>query len=135
MRAAFRVPLPFLLLTSCASLYYTRPGTFHPAVGSIAPSDRSAVWQRAITALLDEGYVPQVLNEAGGYISARRREDLVEDTSLVGTMATVVVAADGQVRVEVSGTGVYYSEGAFVAAITNRQQRLLARILGQPLPN
>ena len=129
-----RLFLLAFLLTDCVGVYYTRPGAQQAAMASVAPGDRSAVWQRAVPALLDEGYVPQVLNEAAGYISARRREDLVEDTSLTGTMVTVVVTSDGRVRVEVSGTGVYGSQQDFQAAVSDRQQRLLRRILNQPEP-
>ncbi len=119
------------LTTGCVSFYNTRPGALTPALATIPPTERSAVWQRAIPVLLDEGYVPQVVNEASGYISARRREDLVEDSSLVGTMVTVVVTANGTVRLEVSGTGFYHSQQEFQAAVDVRQKRLLDRILNQ----
>jgi hypothetical protein len=65
-------------LANCSQVYYTRPGSgaLRPATAAVAPADRTAVWQRAVVALLEQGYVPQILNEAAGYISARRREDI-----------------------------------------------------------
>jgi hypothetical protein len=83
--------------------------------------------------LLDEGYVPQVVNAEAGYISAKRREDLTDD-SLIGTMATVVVTSNGLVRLEVTGTGFYHSEQEFQNAVSDRQKRLLGRILSPQDP-
>jgi hypothetical protein len=120
------------LVGGCVRAYYTRPGTLKPSMATVAPTERAAVWQHAVSALLDQGYVPQVLNEAAGYISARRRDDLADD-ALIGTMATVMVSADGPVRVEVSGTGIYSSEQDFLQAVTERQSQIMQAVLaGRP---
>jgi hypothetical protein len=115
-------------LTGCVQTYYTRPGALQPAMASIAPSERAAVWQRAVPALLDQGYLPQVLNEGAGYISAKRREDLNDD-ALTGTLATVAISPDGVVRVELSGVGVFSSEQAFFAAVGARQGQIMQAIM------
>ena len=121
------------LLSGCVRAYYTRPGTLKPAMASVTPAERAAVWQHSVTALLEQGYVPLVLNEAAGYVSARRREDLVDD-ALIGTMATVVVSPEGGVRVEVSGTGLYGSEQDFLNAVLQRQTDLLQAIVAARPP-
>src|SRR5271170_6145752 len=99
MRAFLLLFAMVTLLGGCVRTYYTRPGTLKPSMAAVAPAERTAVWQHAVSALLDQGYVPQVVNEAAGYISARRRDDLVED-ALIGTMTTVVISPEGTVRVE-----------------------------------
>jgi hypothetical protein len=121
------------LLGGCVQQYTTRPGTFKPATASVAPAERTIAWQHAVIALLDQGYVPQVLNEAAGYISAKRREDLAAD-ALAGTMATVVISPEGAVRVEVSGVGFYTSEQAFLDAVAQRQGQLMQAIMGARPP-
>ena len=121
------------LLAGCVQAYYTRPGALKPATATVAPAERTAVWQHAVSALLDQGYVPQVLNESAGYISARRREDLAAD-ALTGTMTTVVVSPEGVVRVELSGTGLYSSEQAFFSAVAERQGQIMQAILGARAP-
>ena len=80
--------------------------------------------------LLDQGYVPQVLNEGAGFISARRREDIADD-AFARTIALVSVSAEGLVRMEVSGAGLFSSEQQFIAAIRDRQETLLDLILGR----
>jgi hypothetical protein len=123
-----------VLFPGCSAIYYAHPGTLSPALAQISPAERTALWQRAVPALLDEGYVPQVMNEHAGYISARRREDLVGD-ALIGTMATVVITTEGKVRVEVSGSGYFRSEEDFRGAVRERQQSLMNRIVsGTALP-
>jgi hypothetical protein len=117
------------LLVGCVSPYYTRPGTLKPATASVPREERTLAWQHAVAALLEQGYVPQVLNESAGYISARRREDFITD-ALTGTMSTVVVSPEGLVRVEVSGTGLYHSEQEFLDAVTARQSQIMQAILG-----
>lgn len=110
-----------------ACVHYSLPGAFAPARGSIPVAERTLAWQHAVTALLDNGYVPNELNETAGYIVARRRDD---DTGpLVGSLATVVLTPEGMVRVEVSGTGVFTSEKTFVSTITARQNDILQSIL------
>jgi hypothetical protein len=121
------------LLVGCVQQYYTRPGALRPAMATVAPAERTALWQHAVSALLDQGYVPQVLNEAAGYISAKRREDLNAD-ALTGTMTTVVISPEGAVRVEVSGVGLYSSEQAFLAAVGERQGQIMQAILGARPP-
>jgi hypothetical protein len=115
-------------LTGCVQTYYTRPGTLQPATATIPPSERALVWQRAVPALLDQGYVPSVLNEGAGYISAKRREDLNDD-ALTGTMATVAISPEGLVRVELSGVGTFSSEQAFFTAVGQRQNQIMAAIM------
>jgi hypothetical protein len=121
------------LLAGCAQTYYTRPGTFKPAMANVAPAERLSVWQHAVSGLLDQGYVPQVLNEGAGYISAKRREDLNDD-ALTGTMATVVISPEGAVRVELSGIGVFSSEQAFFNAVGQRQAQIMQAIMGASVP-
>jgi hypothetical protein len=122
-----------MLLAGCVQTYYTRPGALRPSLATIAPAERASVWQHAVIALLDQGYVPQVLNEAAGYISARRREDLADD-ALTGTMATVVISPEGTLRVEVSGVGAFSSEQAFFNAVGARQDQIMQAIAGTRTP-
>jgi hypothetical protein len=117
-----------MLSIGCVSPYYTRPGTLKPAIATVSREERTLAWQHAVTGLLDHGYVPQVLSESAGYISARRREDIVAD-ALTGTMATVVISPEGAVRVEVTGTGLYHSEQEFLQAVTARQNEIMQAIL------
>ena len=72
-----------------------------------------------------------MLNEAAGYINAKRREDLADD-ALAGTMATVVISPEGMVRVEVAGTGYFRSEQAFVDAVRMRQSQIMGKRDGRP---
>jgi len=120
--------IAFLFFSGCADVFYARPGTTLPAVATIPAVEREAVLDRAVPVLLDEGYVPQLVNQQAGYIIAKHREDWSDDT-LVGTMATLVVTSNGVVRLEVSGVGYFHSAGEFQAAVKARQQRLLTRIL------
>jgi len=129
--SALRVSLSFvagLALAGCVSTYYTRPGALRPSTATVAPAERIAAWQHAIGALLDQGYVPQVVDATAGYIQARRREDLAND-ALTGTMATVVISPEGNVRVEVTGIGQYSSEDAFLKAVGERQDVILRAIM------
>jgi hypothetical protein len=123
-----------LALQGCYSAYVARPGWLVPATAMVTPAERSTVWQRSVGILVDEGYVPQVLNSGACYVSARQREDEVPDGSLVRNMAIVTIAPDGLVRVEVSGFGYYQSLNEMNQDIGRRQQRLLRRILNQPEP-
>ncbi len=122
-----------VLLGGCVQTYYTRPGTLKPAMAQVAVADRTSVWQHAVTALLDNGYVPQVLNESAGYVTAKRREDFVGD-ALTGTLATVVVSPEGLVRVEVSGTGLFSSEADFINAVQTRQGQILQAVVAARAP-
>jgi hypothetical protein len=116
-----------LLLSGCAYYYFVHPGALEPSRAQVAPEDRATVWRRAVGVLLDQGYVPQVMNESAAFISARRREDFQNDP-LAKTMVSVYISPDGAVRVEMSGVGLFASEKQFLAAITERQQLILDRI-------
>jgi hypothetical protein len=100
---------------------------------SIPVDQRVAVWHRAIGVLLDEGYVPDVLNEAACYISAKMRADIVAG-SLAGTMAIVSIPPDGTLRLQVSGAGLYTSQDELTRDVATVQNRLLAEILNRPIP-
>ena len=118
------------LLSACTSYYLVRPGTLEPGRATISPEQRAAVWRRAVGVLLDQGYVPQVLNQDAGFINAKRREDIAND-AFSGTIALVYISPEGSVRVEVSGAGLFHSENQFLAAVGQRQQMLLNLILGR----
>jgi hypothetical protein len=118
-----------VLLSGC-SYYHVHPGALEPSRAQIAPEERAALWRRAIGVLLDQGYVPQVLNEAGSFISAKRREDF-ENDPLARTLVLVYISPDGAVRVEVSGVGYFASEKQFISAIGERQRVILDLILNR----
>jgi hypothetical protein len=125
-----------LLGSGCASYYYVRPGTLEPNRAQISEDQRASVWHRAVGALLDQGYVPQVLNEASSFISAKRRDDIADD-ALAGTFALVWISPEGGLRVEVTGAGYFHSEDQFMKAVGERQRALLSEILnpsGAPKP-
>jgi hypothetical protein len=129
-RFSLRLLLAFsVLLCGCTSFYRVRPGTLEPGRAAIPPDQRAAVWQRAVGVLLDQGYVPQVLNAEAGYISAKRREDIAND-AFAGTIVLVYISPEGGLRVEVSGGGVFHSEDQFLDAIRQRQALLLTLIVG-----
>jgi hypothetical protein len=117
------------LLSGCA-YYHVHPGALEPSRAQIAPEERAALWRRAIGVLLDEGYVPQLLNEEASFISARRREDF-ENDPLARTLALVYISPDGAVRVEVSGVGLFASEKQFLTAVGERQRVILDLILNR----
>jgi hypothetical protein len=119
-----------VLLCGCTSFYRVRPGTLEPGRATIPPDQRAAVWQRAVGVLLDQGYVPQVLNADAGFISAKRREDIAND-AFAGTIALVYISPEGGVRVEVSGGGIFHSEDQFLDAVNQRQKLLLTLIVGR----
>jgi hypothetical protein len=77
--------------------------------------------------------VPDVLNQAAGYISAKQRDD-VQLGKLAGTMAIVVVSVGGVVRVEVSGHGEYTSSDDLVRDVKAEQDKLLKEILASTAP-
>ena len=118
-----------VLLSGC-SYYHVHPGALEPSRAQIAPEERAALWRRAIGVLLDQGYVPQVLNEAASFISAKRREDF-ENDPLARTLVLVYISPDGAVRVEVSGVGYFASEKQFISAIGERQRAILDLILNR----
>jgi hypothetical protein len=105
-----------VLLCGCTSFYRVRPGALEPG--------------RAAIPLLDQGYVPQVLNADAGFISAKRREDIAND-AFAGTIALVYISPEGGVRVEVSGGGIFHSEDQFLDAVNQRQKLLLTLIVGR----
>ena len=117
-------------LFSGCSYYHVHPGALEPSRAQVAPEERAALWRSAIGALLDQGYVPDVLNEAASFISAKRREDF-ENDPLAKTLASVYISPDGAVRVEVSGVGYFASEKQFLNAIGERQRLILDLILNR----
>lgn len=116
------------LLSGCTSYYFVRPGSLEPSRAQVAAEERAAIWQRAVGVLLDQGYVPQVMNEAASFISAKRRDDIVND-ALAGTLALVYISPEGGLRVEVAGSGLFRSEQEFLSAVGDRQRLLLKLIL------
>ena|ERR1017187_3937950 len=118
-----------ILLPGC-TYYHVHPGALEPSRARVAPEERAAVWRRAIGVLLDEGYVPEVLNEAASFISAKRREDF-ENDPLAKTLALVYISPDGVVRVQVSGVGYFASERQFLDAISERQRAILDLIVNR----
>ena len=128
-----RVPLAAacavaLLTVGCNQYYRSRPGALGPAKTQIAPGERALAWQHAIGAVVEQGYIPVVLNESGGFISAKRREDLTDD-ALIGSIVTVVIAPEGTVRVELSGAGFFSNEQDFLDAVTKRQAKIMQAIV------
>lgn len=121
------------LFTACASPQALRPGDLPPIVSRVSPEQRVATWNRAIGVLLDEGYVPEVLNQDGGYISAKRRDDGSDTDELAGTFSIVMIAPDGVVRVEIAGGGVYSDVNKLAHDLRAIQERLAAKI-AQPAP-
>jgi hypothetical protein len=121
------------LLSGCAMYYRIRPGQLQPATATVATEQRSVVWQRAVTVLVDQGFVPQLLNEAACFISARRRDDLNNDM-LAGTMVLVAISPEGHLRLEVGGSGVFGSEQQFLHEVSELQSHLLRLVLGQSTP-
>src|SRR5450755_2083672 len=101
------------LLSGCANYYHIHPGAIEPSRAQVAPEERAALWRRAIGVVLDQGYVPEVLNEGGAFISAKRREDF-ENDPLAKTLVLVYISPDGAVTVEVSGVGYFASEKQFL---------------------
>jgi hypothetical protein len=120
-------------LSACMTPYVLRPGDLAPIVAQVGSEQRVAIWQRAITVLLDEGYVPQVLNEAACYVSGKQRDDVTEG-ALAGTIAIVTVSPEGRLRVEVGGHGVYRDEADLKRDVAEIQQRLTQEIMGSALP-
>jgi hypothetical protein len=123
-----------LLLVGCYTPYVVRPGAIPPATTQVPTAERGLLWQRAVGVLLEEGYVPQVLNEAACYVSGRQRED-ADYGALSGTMAIVTIAPDGVLRVEVSGGGLYQTADDINGDVSKRQMHLLRRIVGQSEPS
>jgi hypothetical protein len=117
----------------CHAMYGVRPGTLAPATAAVPPAERIALWHRSVSVLLEEGYVPQVLNEAACYVSGKQRDDVAHG-ALAGTMAIVTIAPEGSLRVEVSGVGLYESPEDLGTDISKRQIHLMRRILNQPEP-
>jgi len=88
------------------------------------------MWHRAIDVLLDEGYVPQVLNEAACFISAKQRDD-VDVGALAGTAALVTISPEGRLRLEVGGAGVYNSASELKRDIAALEDKLIQEIAGR----
>jgi hypothetical protein len=119
--------------SGCYTIHIARPGTLPLAVATIPPDQRVVAWNRAVAALIDAGFVPQVFNETACYVSARRRDDLGDDI-LSGAMAIVQVTPEGLVRVQISGLGTFSSQDALNAEIRRRQIDLVQRILHPLVP-
>jgi len=125
-----RLLLVLSVLTGCN--YYLRPNELAPVVSQVEPEQRLATWNRAVVVLLDEGYVPDSLDANACFISARMRDD-VQVGKLQGTLAMVVVAPDGRLRVAVSGHGEYTSSSGLLRDLTAEQERITKEILA-PAP-
>jgi hypothetical protein len=121
------------VLSGCSMLYRVRPGQSRPATAVVAPEQRAAIWQRAVTILLDEGYIPELLNESVCFISARRRADLVDD-ALAGTLVLIAISPEGNLRVEVGGSGIFRSERDLLSAVSELQGHLLSLIVRPAVP-
>lgn len=132
-RFAATVVLLATILSGCSQLYQVRPGQSRPAVAVVAPGQRVALWQRAVTTLLDEGYIPELFNESACFIRAHRRVDFVDD-ALAGTVVLIAISPEGNLRVEVGGAGIFSSEREFLRAVSALQGRLLSLIVGQRDP-
>ena len=130
-RAVFLGLAVSALLSACATWYHVQPGSLPAGSATVPPEQKEAVWKRAVTVLLDQGYVPQVLNEAACYISAKRREDIDND-AFAGTIALFSITPEGRVRLQISGAGLFHSEQQFIAAIGQRQDQILNLILNPP---
>lgn len=118
-------------LGACTQRYVIRPGELPPIVAQVAPDQRTALWHHAIEVMLDEGYVPQVLDESAGYISGKQRDDLTTGP-LAGTMAIVTISPTGRLRVQISGAGIYHDASELERDITSIQERLVQEIVGPP---
>jgi hypothetical protein len=127
VRARLYTLLAVLAFSACATPQLLRPGDLAPVTSRVPADQRTAVWQRAIGVLLDEGYVPQVLNEAACYISAKQRDDVTVG-SVAGTMTIVTVSPEGVLRVQVSGAGVYNSATELARDLDAIQHRLLQKM-------
>ena len=114
--------------SGCSTIQIARPGTLPTATASVPADQRLAAWNRAIGALIEAGFVPQVFNETACYVSAKRRDDLGDDI-LSGAMAIVQVTPEGVVRVQISGIGQFSSQDALNAEITRRQAEVLRHIV------
>ena len=121
------------VLSGCSMLYRVRPGQSKPAMAVVAPEQRAAIWQRAVTILLDEGFIPELLNESVCFISARRRADLVDD-ALAGSLVLIAISPEGNLRVEVGGSGIFQSERDLLSAVSELQGHLLSLIVRQAVP-
>lgn len=117
-----------LALPACYSTRLLRPGEVEPLTARVAPDARMPTWHAAINVLLDDGYVPQVLDATAGYIAARARDDIQND-SLQNTMAIVTIAPDGTVRVQVSGLGQFRSDQDLVTTVQATQHKLFDDIM------
>ena len=131
MRSLLLAVVVSFSFAACATPQLLRPGTLRPGVASVPADQRVATWHRAIQVLLDEGYIPQVLNEAAGYVSAKQRDD-ISVGALSGTIAIVTVNPEGLVRVEVGGAGVYHSADELMRDVSAEQAKLLAEISAPP---
>lgn len=124
---------PLLALVGSGCHFALLPRAIPPATGTVAADQRVATWHRAIQALLEAGYVPQVLNESACFVSAEMRDDVSLGT-LSHSRAFVLISPEGRVEVEASGSGEYASQGALAADVERIQRDLLARIVRLSTP-
>ena len=130
MSNSIRLVVVTLALSSgCTAPYLLRPGDLPPRVIQLDPATRVALWHRAIDVLLDEGYVPQVLNEAACFISAKQRDD-VQVGQLAGTTALVTISPEGRLRLEVGGVGIYHSQSELQRDVSATEDRVIREIVG-----
>jgi hypothetical protein len=120
-------------MLGCYAPYFTRPGTLPPATATVAPAQRVEVWNRAITVLLAGGWVPQVLNEGACFISAKRRDDLVDD-NLAGGFVFVQIDPGGILTIQIAGGGRFRSQDDLNATIQAFQDKILAGVVDTPVP-
>jgi hypothetical protein len=120
------------LFAACATPQALRPGDLPAVLARVTPDQRVATWNRAITVLLVEGYVPQVLNQDAAYISAKRRDDATDSDVLAGTYVIVAISPEGVLRVEVAGGGTYSDSAQLVRDLQAVQTRLTSEITGTP---
>jgi hypothetical protein len=122
------------LLPACYRFTVLRPGGLRPATAQLPPDLRDEVWNRAIGILLDEGFVPELLNESACFIRAKQRSDLVADQTALQT-AVLTIGRSGLVRVDVWGAGDYSLIGGdrdLAEDLAREQDHLLHRFIGLP---
>lgn len=124
------------MLAGCYQNYYLRPNELPPAVAQITPEQRLAAWNRVVAVLLDEGYVPTLMDPTTCFVSAKFRDD-IEVGKLTGTLALVAISPEGKLRVSVAGHGTYAvgHEDDFKHDMLGEQDRITKEILAtQPAP-
>ena len=105
----------------CATTSTVPPSAHRAAMASVPPAQRLEVWRRAIAVLLDDGYIPELLDEPAAFIRARRLDNT--------NVATFLVAPDGVARLELSGvvTTSFFDDP--IVELGKRQTALLKSIV------